>query len=145
MTMIETEHKAQATNPLEQHVEVIAANANYLTPALIGRLQALLPDTEPKEKKRSLKGQLERMFRMLDRLDALSTSSENITEMKQVILAAKDLYNLVAKYQQTVSAEEKLQALENTIVDALEETDVKVKEKFLSMWKLKVDKLDRAT
>lgn len=139
-----TENKATATNPLEQHVDIIADNVNYLTPALIGRLQNLLPDQEPKEKKRSLKGQLDRMFRMLDRLDSLSTSSQNITEMKQVIIAAKDLYNLVAKYQQTVSAEQKLQALENTITDALEGADVGVKEKFLIMWKTAINNLEKA-
>lgn len=139
------ENKATATNPLEQHVDVITENANYLTPALIGRLQTLLPNQETKEKKRSLKGQLDRMFRMLERLDAMSTSTENITEMKQVIVAAKDLYNLVAKYQQTVSAEEKLQALENTIVDALEGADVKIKEKFLTTWKATINKLEGAT
>ncbi len=133
------------TNTLESLVDQIVENSNYLTPALVGRLFSVLPEaSDTKTKKRTLKGQLERMFMMLDKLESLSTGTENVMEMKQVIIAAKDLYTLVAKYEQTVNAQERMQALENTIIDTLDELDGSIKEKFLSLWRSKLEQLNKA-
>ena len=136
--------KANAINPLELHVDAILENSNYLTSAMVVKLQALLPEKQSAEKKRSLKGQLERMFRLLDKLDAISTSSENISEMKQVISSAKELYTLVAKYEQTISSEEKLLALEATIVDVLSDESDELKARFLANWKKKITDLEKS-
>lgn len=131
-------------NPLEPSVAAIEENRNYLTAELVKRLRALLPEELEADNgatDTSLEGMLERLGRMV-RLLELQTQKEGTSpaELKSAVAAAKDLFNLVAKYGQSISAEKKTEILKRTVIDILSEFSKEAKEKFIRLWEERVRK-----
>lgn len=131
-------------NPLEPSVAAIEENRNYLTAELVKRLRALLPEEVEVENgatDTSLEGMLERLGRMV-RLLELQTQKEGTSpaELKSAVAAVKDLFNLVAKYGQSISAEKKTEILKRTVIEILSEFSKEAKEKFIRLWEDRVRK-----
>lgn len=134
------------TNPLEYHVQEILNNSNYLTADHVRKLLAIFPEA-PRGKETSnvtLKKQLERQLRIMERLENLSNTSTDIGEIKQVMMAHKDMVNLLGKFQQTIRAEEKMQAVQDSLAEAFEQLgNDELKKQFLDIWREKINKLEK--
>lgn len=135
-------------NPLDYHVQQILDNPNYLTSEQVSKLLAVMPEekkgSRDKNLNTSLKRQLERQLRMMDKLEALSASSTDIGEMKQVLTAAKDLFNLLTKFQEAIRSEEKITAIEESVVETFNELDnEEARGKFLLKWRERISRLER--
>lgn len=135
-------------NPLEYHVQQIIENPNYLTSEQVAKLLGVIPEekkgSRDKNLNTSLKRQLDRQLRMMEKLESLAASSTDIGEMKQVLTAAKDLFNLLAKFQAAIRAEEKVQAVEESILDAMNAVgNDDLRTKFLAAWRERIQKMER--
>lgn len=128
-------------NPLESAVEALELNKNYITPDLAKRIAILVPASlqeKTPESDLSLESMLARLGRLVRSLEtAASTSGTNgvsIGDLKSAVAAAKDLFNLVAKHGQAVSAEKKLELLRRTVVETLEGYSETTAKKFMASW-----------
>lgn len=135
---------ARPLNPLEAAVAAIEENKNYLTPDLVKRLQQILPEkveTMVPESDNSLDGMLSKLGRMVSRLEMM-TRDEKTTpaEMKSAIMAAKDMFKLLADYGQDVAAEKKISVLRKTVIDVLSDFSTKDRERFMKMWEERLKK-----
>jgi len=134
-----------ARNPLDYFVEEIVKAPQYLTAAHKTALSALVGVEEASlAKAPSLKAQLERQLRMLQKLEHLSSSSTDIGEVKRVMDAARDLYNLIAKFQTAVAAEERTNAIFESVRITFEDlNDDALTAQFLAAYKAKIGEIDR--
>lgn len=135
---------AKPLNPLETAVAAIEENKNYLTPDLVRRLQQVLPEKVESmmpESDNSLDGMLSKLGRMVSRLEMM-TRDEKTTpaEMKSAIMAAKDMFKLLADYGQDVAAEKKISVLRKTVIDVLSDFSTKDRERFMKMWEERLKK-----
>lgn len=133
-------------NPLEGPLSTIEGNRNYITPSIVERLLALIPESAKTGVSReaeldsdlSLDSMLKRLSRLVKTMETQTVGNNNSADTKAVIMAAKDLFNLVAKHGQAVSAEKKTEILRMTIVETLEEMSDTSKKTFLDKWEKRI-------
>lgn len=132
-------------NPLEGPLSTIEGNRNYITPSIVERLLALIPENAKAglnkeaelESDLSLDSMLKRLSRLVKIMETQTVGGSS-ADTKAVVMAAKDLFNLVAKHGQAVSAEKKTEILRMTIVETLSEMSEVSKKIFLDKWEKRI-------
>lgn len=135
-----------AINPLEGPLSIIESNRNYITQSIVERLLALIPESAKTGINReaeldsdlSLDSMLRRLSRLVRTMETQTVGNNSSSDTKAVIMAAKDLFNLVAKHGQVVSAEKKNEILRMSIVETLEELSDASKKTFLDKWEKRI-------
>lgn len=132
-------------NPLEGPLSTIEGNRNYITPSIVERLLSLIPEHAKTGINReaevdsdlSLDSMLKRLSRLVKTMETQAVGGSS-ADTKAVVMAAKDLFNLMAKHGQAVSAEKKNEILRMTIVETLDEMSDSAKKTFLDKWEKRI-------
>ena len=134
-------------HPLDGVIDTLSKNRHLLTADHILFLKQLLPNS----KAAAVSGEKSTINDLLDTLTVMSrnlkTAAEGTTDVegfKVVIGSIEKVMNMMNKYTEQVSHEEKLRAIQDTLMETLNEMkDDALRQFFLDTWKTKIDLLAR--
>jgi len=137
------------SNPLAPVVKQVVEGARYLNSELSSKLYTVIkPHLKPSEQEDeevevssfSVTKALRKQMATLERLQTLASGSEDVSEVKSVMTAARDVITQMTKFQSHVESEETLKIVEDSVVEALEELgDEEIKDRFFKILTAKVE------
>lgn len=140
------QQRASLVSPLDNAVMQIMDTPQYLTAEHGKRLMATLRRQFPNDNvedeaadKDILRKQLKSMGTSLASLVAKAVGGET-TDMKRVVDAQLQYFKVVAKYEDTLKANDRTQAIEAATIAALQELgDMKLYNRFLVLFRVKLE------
>lgn len=118
------------SNPLSPIVKQLVDGARYLNTDLSLKLYEVIkphvPSLRVAEEEEevtsfSLSRAMQKQMATLNRLQMIAAGSEDISELKSVMTASRDLITQMSKFKSDLESEETLRIMEDAIAEALEE------------------------
>lgn len=133
-------------SPLEAPLATIIANPQYLSREhamkLLGLIKLNFPDLQEADEttqRITLRQQLQKMGTQIEKMTTNAIGGES-TDLKRVFDAQKEFFKLFAKYNDTLKANDRLQAVENATIEAFKDlADKSIGEKFLELFHVKLE------
>lgn len=118
-------------NPLDSAVDALVENAEYVSKTHIDKLVKLFAlhgkdvrDLDMDlDQPVDLRYEINRQFRLLRQVQSAVTGSNDVEQIKKVLSASREIFQNLMKFQDTVHLQERSQAFENAVVEAMKDLD----------------------
>lgn len=139
-----------AVNPAMKHAMALASLPEYFDAEVLKVLLPAIPEAAKRallaEQQSSLQAgnmqlrkQIDTMAQLNRKMMADALTSDDPAVQKAAMTAGRDMFNMLAKFEETINSQERLLAIENAISDAIRELDkAEVRDVFLRHLRIKL-------
>lgn len=135
-----------SVNPLDGVIDTISKSRHLLTAEHLAFLKQLLPREKASaitSEKSTINDLLGTLTKIASNLKDSAAGTTDVEGFKSLIGSIEKVMSMVNKYTEQVSQEEKLRALQDTIMETLNEISEELRNRFLELWHVKIEALGK--
>lgn len=144
-----------AVNPAMKHAVALAGLKEYFDIEVLKVLLPAIPEAAKKgllaEQQSStqagnmlLREQLDKLAQLNRKMMTDALASEDPAVQKAAMTAGRDMFNMLAKFEETINSQERMLAIENAVQDSIRELDnAEVRDVFLRNLRLRLGEANK--